>query len=180
MHFRPRWAAQNPPRKIAAIGTATRAAAESQGFAVSLTPQQYVAESLADAFGAEELIGKKILLPGAAVMRDVVPLRLRELGAEVTVVEAYRNVMPEEAAAQAALVFRDPLPSWIIFASSSAAENTARVVPPHILARIRIASIGPATTRTVEKLGLRTAVEADPHTIEGLIQAIDAVAKLRQ
>ncbi len=157
---------------IAAIGPATRDAAERQGFLVSITPQQYIAESLAAALGTEQLAGKKILLPGAAVTRDVVPRRLRELGAHVTVVEAYRNVLPAEATAQAAAIFRDPLPDWLTFASSSAAENTARIVPAHTLGRIRIASIGPATTRTVEELGFRAAVEADPHTIPGLVQAI--------
>ena len=39
-------------------------------------------------------------------------------------------------------------------------------------ARGKIASIGPITSATVRDFGLRVDAEADPHTIEGLVEAI--------
>ena len=51
---------------------------------------------------APDSTGKRILLPRAAVARDVLPAELRRRGAQVDVVEAYRTVIPPEAAAERA------------------------------------------------------------------------------
>ena len=93
-------------------------------------------------------------------------------GAEVTAVEAYRNVVPEALANDAGRVFRAPLPDWILFASSSAFENLVRVVPPEMLGQVRIGSIGPITSKSVERAGLRVAAEATVHSVDGLVSAV--------
>ena len=46
---------------------------------VDLMPEEYVAESLVRAFAAEDLAGKRVLLPRAAVARDVIPVELEKL-----------------------------------------------------------------------------------------------------
>lgn len=158
--------------RIATVGTATRQAAEHEGFAVSLTPETYVAEALVDAFKTENLSGKRMLIPSAAVRRDVVATELRKRGAQVDVVEAYRNVLPPEAATRAKQIFQEPYPHWVTFASSSAIENLVHVIEPCVLRHIRIASIGPVTSNTVRQYGLEVAAEANPHTAEGLVAAI--------
>ena len=61
-------------------------------------PEEYVAESLLKAFAGEDLEGHRILLPRAAVARDLVPVELTRRGAIVDVVEAYRTVIPADAA----------------------------------------------------------------------------------
>ena len=53
-----------------------------------------------DAFAAYELNGQRILLPRAAVARDLVPTELARRGAHVDVVETYRTVQPPDAAAR--------------------------------------------------------------------------------
>ena len=47
-------------------------------------------------------------------------------------------------------------------------------VPAALLAegRVRVASIGPVTSRQLRDLGVRVEVEARDHTIQGLIQAM--------
>lgn len=157
---------------VAAVGSATREAAERHGFNVRLIPQRYVAESLVDAFNAQELQGRRILIPSAAVTRDVIPAELRKRGAHVDVVEAYRNMAPPEAAERAANVFREPYPDWVTFASSSAVDNLVRLIGAAPLRSVRIATIGPVTSATVRKHGLAIKAEADPHTIAGLVKAI--------
>ena len=52
------------------------------------------------------LAGKRLLLPRAAVARDLIPAELAKLGAQVDVVEAYRNVVPANATERAREVFR--------------------------------------------------------------------------
>ena len=64
-------------------------------------PEEYVAESLVEALAGERSEGKRILLPRAAVARDLVPAELTRRGARVDVVEAYRTVVPEDAADRA-------------------------------------------------------------------------------
>jgi uroporphyrinogen-III synthase len=158
--------------QVATVGAATREAAQQQGFQVAITPDKYVAESLAHAFAGEDLNGRRILIPGAAVTRDVVAPELRRRGAEVELVEAYRNVIPADSAARARTVFREPFPDWVIFASSSAVENLAKLAGIDALSRVKIASIGPITSATVRSYGLNVAAEAGVHTAAGLIEAV--------
>jgi uroporphyrinogen III methyltransferase/synthase len=140
--------------------------------AVELTPEKYVAESLVDAFRAHPLDGKRILIPSAAVTRDVVPSELRKRGAEVDVVIAYQNVIPYEAPQQVQTIFQQPLPDWVTFASSSAVDHLVALVAPEVLKEMKIASIGPATSVTVQSHGLTVTSEALKHTIPGLMEAM--------
>jgi len=159
--------------RIATVGAATRDFAKQQGFTVSVTPESYVAEALVEALGAEDLSGRRILIPTAAVTRDVVREALVRRGARVDVVEAYRNVLPPEAPGRANEVFRPPFPDWITFASSSAVDNLASLVSPEVLRRSKIASIGPVTSKTIRGHGLTVDAEAVVHTIAGLVGAIE-------
>jgi uroporphyrinogen-III synthase len=160
--------------RIAAIGSATRVAAENRNFRVSLTPPRYLAESLVEAFASEDLTGRRVLIPRAAVARDVVPDALRNRGAQVDIVEAYRNIIPPEAALGVATTFREPFPDWVLFASSSAVEHLLTLSSPQTLAAVRIATIGPATSATVREYGLTVHAEAHPHTARGLVETVAA------
>jgi len=158
---------------VCAIGPATRQAAEEIGLQVSLKPEQYVAESLVEAFTGIDLKGKRILLPRARVARDVVPEELRRLGAHVEVVEAYRTALPEGAAARAAELFQQGArPDWITFTSSSTVKNFVSAAGLVALEGVRVASIGPVTSTSARKLGIAVDVEAATYTTDGLVEAI--------
>jgi uroporphyrinogen-III synthase len=45
--------------------------------------------------------------------------------------------------------------------------------------RTRLASIGPETTKAIAALGLSPAIEAKPHTMEGLVAALLKANKAR-
>jgi uroporphyrinogen III methyltransferase/synthase len=156
--------------KLAAIGPATRAALEAMCLKVDLCPPEYVAESLAAAMAGQSLAGKRVLLPQAAVARDTTPKALRDLGATVDVVEAYRTLPPAEHPGEF------PAPpngvDWITFTSSSTVKNFLALAGPAALAGVRIASIGPITSDTLRKHGFEPTIEAHPHTTEGIIDAI--------
>jgi len=132
---------------------------------------------LVAALAGEDLKGKRVLLPRAAVARDLVPDTLRERGAVVDVVEAYRTIIPADAAARAkeALAHK---PDWITFTSSSTVTNLVAVAGREALAGIKIASIGPVTSATARAAGLVVNVEAQPHTIEALVHALAAEPRL--
>jgi uroporphyrinogen-III synthase len=157
---------------IAVVGTATRDAALANGFVVHLVPDDYTAESLVVAFSKFDVSGTRVLLPSAAGARDVLPEGLRRLGADVEIVEAYRNAIPTGAREQAAHTFRDPFPDWVTFASSSAVDHLVELIGRDLLLSSKLASIGPATSATIRKHGLAISAEAQPHTIHGLVRAL--------
>src|SRR5579862_4839974 len=159
--------------KVCAIGPATRDAVENLHLKVDLMGEEYVAESLVDAFRAFDLTGQRILLPRAAVARDVLPAELTRRGARIDVVEAYRTVVPESAARQAAEIFSAPhKPDWITFTSSSTVQNFVHVAGAQALAGVKVASIGPITTATAQRLGIRVEAEAAVFDTAGLVKAI--------
>jgi uroporphyrinogen III methyltransferase / synthase len=159
--------------RICAIGPATRQAIEDLHLKVDLMPRVYVAESVVEAFQSEQLEGKRVLLPRAAVARDLIPTELEKLGAHVDVVEAYRNVVPDDAAARAHEIFAAARkPDWITFTSSSTVTNFVAIAGRQALQGIRIASIGPVTSKIVREKGLEVDVEAKHFTVDGLVLAI--------
>ena len=157
--------------KICAIGPATRAAVEALHLKVDLMGKEYVAESLVEAFAAHDLAGKRVLLPRAAVARDLVPAELTRRGAVVDVVEAYRTVTPEDAVERTVSVFANK-PDCITFTSSSTVQNFVAIAGAAALDGVKVATIGPVTSQTARSLGITVAVEAQPFTMEGLVTAI--------
>jgi uroporphyrinogen III methyltransferase / synthase len=157
--------------KICAIGPATAAAVEALHIKVDRMPEEYVAESLLEALASDDLAGKRVLLPRAAVARDLVPVELTRRGAMVDVVEAYRTGIPEDATIRMDEVLARK-PHWIVFTSSSTVKNFMAATDGDTLQGVKIASIGPIASATARKFGLKVDVEADPHTVPGLVAAI--------
>jgi len=159
--------------KICAIGPATRTAVEALHLKVDLMGKDYVAEGLVEAFAAHDLTGRRILLPRAAVARDLIPQELARRGARVDVVEAYRTVVPEAARSHAREVFGGARkPHLIAFTSSSTVRNFVEAAGTAALESVKAVSIGPVTTAAARELGIEVAATARVFTIEGLIEAI--------
>jgi uroporphyrinogen-III synthase len=161
--------------KVAAVGDATAAAARLIGLQVDFVPEAYVAEKLVEGLQAR-VAGQRILLARAAVARDVIPDTLRAAGAEVDVVEAYRNVLPDAAPEQ----LRQALGKGIdvaTFTSSSSATHLAEAARVAViawpLAGVPAVSIGPITSQTLRELGWPPATEASSSDIPGLIAAVE-------
>jgi uroporphyrinogen III methyltransferase / synthase len=159
--------------RICAIGPATRTAIEALHLKVDLMGKEYVAEGLLEAFAAHDLAGKRVLLPRAAVARDVVPVELALRGAVIDVVEAYRTVAPDAVKQQAEEIFSGARkPDCITFTSSSTVQNFVAAAGAAVLEGVAVASIGPITTRTARELGINVTTEAKVFTAEGLVEAV--------
>lgn len=159
--------------KVAAVGKATAESARNHGLQITLIPESYLAESLADAL-AGLVSGTRILLARAAKARDVLPDALRAAGAAVRVVDTYRNVMPAGAPELLRRALADGIDAATFTSSSSVtrlAEAVRVVGLPWPLTRIPAISIGPITSETLRSEGWEPAVEADPSGIPGLIAA---------
>ena len=153
--------------RVAAIGPATAAALAAGGVRADLVPERFVAESLLDAMAASEGPGRA-LIARAEVARDVLPDGLRERGWVVDVVDAYRTVPATVTDEQRAALQRADA---ITFTSSSTVDRFIEAaglgaVPPVV------ACIGPVTAETARRHGLTVDVEADVHTVDGLVAAL--------
>ena len=151
------------------IGTADALA--SANLAVDLVPPQFVAESLLDALPAPSATGR-LLLVRAAVARDVLPEGLRAKGWGVDVVEAYRTEQAPVAEEQAAAVAAADV---VTFTSSSTVVNFLAAMAGGSIPPV-VAAIGPITAATARESGLAVDVEAEVHTIDGLVDALVAWA----
>jgi len=159
--------------RICVIGPATRSAVESLHLKVDLMGEEYVAEGLVQAFAAQDLSGRRILLPRAAVARDLAPAELARRGAIVDVVETYRTVLPARAQDMIREVFLSGRkPDWITFTSSSTVKNFVEAGGAASLDGVKVASIGPVTTATAKLHGIPVTVEAAVYTSDGLVEAI--------
>lgn len=164
---------------VCAIGPATARELEQHGWKPDVIPSEYVAESLIEALSRQRIAGQRILVPRAAVARDVIPVELAARGATVMLVEAYRTLRPAHAKELAAHLFPvagdEARPDAVLFTSSSTARNFAGLLGDDYLQRLEgilLAAIGPVTAATLRDLGLTVTVEAREYTIPGLVAAL--------
>lgn len=156
----------SPPREIhiAAVGSATAAAARDAGFGVDVVPPAATAVSLVQALIPRR--PQNVLAPLAELAADTLEDGLRAAGAAVTRVEAYRMAVPElsaekiDAAADADVV---------LLTSPSIAERFAQLIGAD---RVEAMVIGPSTEHAARALGYRIIGSADPHTTEGLVDLL--------
>jgi uroporphyrinogen III methyltransferase/synthase len=151
--------------RIAAIGPGTAAALAVGGLRADLVPERFVAEALLEAFPAGP---GRVLLARAEVARDVLPDGLRAAGWAVDVVDAYRTVAaaPSDATA-AALAAADV----VTFTSSSSVDRFLEAFGAGAVPQV-VACIGPVTAATARQRGLTVTVEAEVHSVAGLVAAL--------
>jgi uroporphyrinogen III methyltransferase/synthase len=163
--------------RIAAVGPATAAKLKELHLKVDLMPEEYVASAIAKAFaGYESIENLKIALLRAEVANADLPQALEAMGAIVDDISCYKTVAETEDLNGAAAKLLEGGADWITFTSSSTVEHFhARFDLPALVKKfpqIKLASIGPETSKALEKLGLKPHAEAKPHTIEGLVKAL--------
>lgn len=157
--------------RVAAIGPGTTEAIANRGVRADLVPPRFVAESLLEAFPDPDGPGSRVLIARAASARDILPEGLTGRGYEVDVLAVYRTVPVVPDAADAARVRAGEVDA-ITFTSSSTVKNFCDAVSPLAAPQPSVITIGPVTSQTAHELGLRVDVEADPHTIDGLVAAV--------
>ncbi|MDP9152399.1 MAG: uroporphyrinogen-III synthase [Myxococcota bacterium] len=178
--------------KLAAIGPATAGELEKHGLHADLVAKEFRGEGLAEVMlrvlnetpdacgvrlqGREGSARNRVLVPRAAKARDVLPDALRAAGCVVDVVAAYETHPPPQASVDGLVrELEAGRLDAVTFTSSSTVENLCDLLGPRaveLLARTRIASIGPVTSETAAARGLRVDVTAREYTIPGLVRAL--------
>ena len=159
--------------KVAAIGPPTAQALAGYGLRVDYMPEVYTTEEIAAGIG--DVAGQRILLPRAARAPKQLAQALRNKGATVDEVIAYRTLAVGAPAELKALLENGQI-DIVTFTSSSTVQNLAASLrgldPGKALEHPLVACIGPVTAKTAERLSIRVDVVASEHTIAGLVEAI--------
>lgn len=162
--------------KIGAIGPETAKGLESVFLRADLVPKEYRAEGLLRALKREEMRGKRVLLPRALEARDILPRTLRDWGAEVEVIEAYRTVATNCDVSWLRGQILGNRIDMVTFTSSSTVAQFARLFRAEnmteLMTHTAVACIGPITQKTAEEKGIAVQVIPREYTVAGMVRAI--------
>jgi uroporphyrinogen III methyltransferase/synthase len=169
--------------QLCAIGTATAEQLAKYGIKVDLIPPEFRADAVVAALATRgSLDAARVLLPRADIGREVIADQLRESGALVTDVIAYRNVLDDTHTDGEPDIYRMLLDGEIhvvTFLSASAVRNFAKIFGAEqaadLLNRTVVAAIGPVTAEAAARLGINVTVQpASTYTVPALVEAIVA------
>ena len=167
--------------KVCAIGQRTAEKLHDAHTHVDIVPSESTAEGVFTALtnfvgGDEHLRGLNILLPRAAVGRDVLPKALEEAGARVDVVPTYQTVLPENLDRGRFRAMLAGSGDCIAFTSPSTIKNLAKLFDTHDLGNtlpgVVIACIGPVTAAAAVEYGLRVDIQPEQQSVKDLAVAI--------
>ncbi len=160
--------------RVAAIGPATEAALVSHGICPDFVAPRSRSEGVVEDIG--DVSGADILVPRADKGRAELVDGLREVGATVTPVTAYRTVPDGAGADRVAQFLANDEVDAVTFTSGSTVENFMDALPGDESRRavkdVCIAAIGPVTATAAKERGLAVTVEADSASVESLSEAL--------
>jgi len=147
----------------------------SHGVRPDAQPDKFVSAEIARTLvNVNDMAGKRILCPRADIASQGLIDDLEGFGAKVTQVAAYRTVPEDAGRGPVGELLRSDRAHWITFTSSSTVRNFFKTIDPHEVrsASVRLASIGPVTSGRMRELGVEPTVQAEYHTVSGLVEAI--------
>lgn len=157
--------------RVAAVGSVTGRSLERRGLLVDAIPDEFRGDAIPAVL--DDLAGQRVLLPRADIGRKAIVAGLTARGATIDDLPVYRTVTAAPGRAA-----RDRLRAGIdavTFTSPSTLRGFLEVLGAEgreLLERHVVASIGPVTTEAAHAEGIRVDVQAEPHTIEGLVEAL--------
>lgn len=171
--------------KMAVIGNATAAALRRLGYKEHLVSPDSTGASLASMLGSMVVAGERVLVPQSDIADGSLGVALEGAGADVCSVVSYRTRPGRREDAAALLARLDVrIPDAALFASPSAVRGLRAMLAAgefgKLMRSTMIVSIGPTTSAHVAALGYAVAREARPHTSEGLLDALAALAGGRE
>ena len=134
-----------------AIGPATAEALRARGVEADLVPEKYISESILKALG--KVKGQKILLPRAAMARDMLNAGLKKAGALVTEIPTYNTLPDRGNLPELRRHLGEGTVSLITFTSSSTVTGfleSFKGADKKLLKGVAMGSIGPDHFRHAE------------------------------
>lgn len=161
--------------KLCAIGSGTQAALLEYGLRADILPKTYVAESLFEELKNHLDIDSRVLLPRSEIARDYLRKNLETL-CFVNEIHIYDTLVegPHQLVVEKLI---EDVPDYITFTSSSTVRNTVSILgdkadPLLKNDGLKIISIGPITSSTVEEHGYKVHAQAGQHDIKTLVEVL--------
>jgi len=166
--------------RLCAVGSATADRLTRYGLHVAVVPGEFRAERIAETLSSvSELKNASVLIPRSDIGRDVAAATLSARGAHVTDVVAYRTLAVEptrDGGPDVRRLLSERAVEVVTFTSPSAVDNLVRVVgnerASSLLAGMVVACIGPVTSETALRHGIRTDVVPREYTVTALVAAL--------
>ncbi len=164
--------------KIACVGPGTARAVKETGLAVDLQPATHNNTGMTHELRMLGLKpGSRVLSPRGNLANEGAVESMRAAGVAVDTPLVYVNEPDPEGARELATALGSGALDAVAFASPSAVHNAMTALDDaakQALRRLRIYSIGPATTEALKSAGLGVTREAQPHNFEGMLAAIES------
>ncbi len=163
---------------VGCVGPGTEGAARGLGIAVRcVSTEGFLPEDLAREMArSAPLRGARVLFPRARDARRELPEALSDVGARVEEIEAYRTVVPADAARDLREAVDRGLDA-VTFMSPSAVRHAARLLGPEGLRglgdRAVLAAIGPTTVAALLEAGVEPGLVCESPTAEALVEALE-------
>ena len=162
--------------KLCAVGPKTAEALDQFSLRADIIPAEFKAEGVIEAFGNMDVKGLRFLIPRAKKARELIPDKLRELGADVTVATAYDNVKPSTDVERVKKLFREKKISAGPFTSSSTVHNFVEMLGrsgyKELMNGVAVACIGPVTSKTAEEYSMKPDIMPKEYTIPAMVNAM--------
>jgi uroporphyrinogen III methyltransferase/synthase len=161
---------------IAAVGPASAESVRQAGLAVEYVANVHNGVALANELG-ERLRGRKVLLPRSDRANPDLPAALKNHGALVTEVVAYRTLQPTDVDKQNLGRIAAGKADAILFFSPSAVHNFAELTGVEQLRglqdRLAITAVGPVTAGALRDAGAERFVVAADTTTAAVVHALE-------
>jgi len=166
--------------RLCAVGTATAEKLRQYGIKVDAIPGEFRAEGVVAAIlAAGPVAGQRILIPRADIGREVLTEQLRQAGALVTDVVAYRTVLDDAPREHDPDVYRlllDGRIDVVTFASPSAVRSFVKIYGAEpaadLLKNTVVAVIGPVTAEAAKQAGIPVTIQPQTYTVAALVDGI--------
>lgn len=153
--------------RVAAVGAGTADALRAAGLEPDLVPRRFTTEALAEAFPSGS---GPVLLPRADLATSELEEALRAKGWDPVRVDAYRTTFQEALPELARRALDEGRVDAVTFTSTSTVEGFVRLAG--VVEGPVVACIGPVTAQAARRAGFRVDAVAEPHTLEGLVEAV--------
>ena len=122
------------------------------------------------------LAGKRILVTRSEEQNEELAILVRRAGGTPVLFPTIRLVPPEDYGPLDREIGRLSSFDWILFSSANAAnffcDRSSQLGLVSWPSELRVASVGPGTTRELVSRGVRVFLTAEKHTAEGLYEAV--------
>jgi len=168
--------------KLCTVGPGTAERLRRYSVVADLLPDEYRAEGVVSALAAQGPVeGARVLLPRSDIGRELIAEQLRNAGAVVTDVIAYRTILDELQRDSDPDIYRmllDGRIDIVTFTSASAVRNFVKIYGADqvadLLKTTTVAVIGPVTADAARQAGVAVSVQPASYTIGALVDAIVA------